>query len=66
MSIKSRRLKRSTAKKKEYLKTYEARINRGSRNAPTYAQWESATATERGLMAGGMSQKDIKKLKRKK
>ena len=62
---KTKKLKRATAKKQTYLKTYEARIKRGDRNTPTYAQWLTASPTERGMMQAGVGQAKIKRLKRK-
>lgn len=65
----TRKLKRATSKKQQYLKTYESRIARGDKSTPTYAQWAVAGGTERGLMKAGIDWKKDKpsaRLKRKK
>jgi len=62
---KDTKLRRSTAKKQEYLDANEARIKRGDRNTPTYAQWAGASGTERGLMQAGITRKKVASLKRK-
>jgi len=53
-SIKTRRLRRKTKSKEEYLKTYQPRIDRGDKTVPTYAQWKSASSTVRGQMKAGI------------
>ena len=35
----TRQLRRSTAKKQRYLKLFGARIKRGDKSVPTFAQW---------------------------
>ena len=61
----TKKLRRSTAKKQQYLKTYEPRIKRGDKNTPTYAQWAGASETTRGLMRAGITTKKRASLKRK-
>lgn len=63
---KDKKLRRATAKKREYLKANKHRIERGDRGTPTMAQWESSSATEKGLMASGLSHKKVSSLKRRK
>ena len=65
---KEKKLIKDATKKKKYLKTYKSRINRGDKSTPTYAQWASATTTEKGLMAAGINPKKFKvsKVKSKK
>lgn len=63
---KDKKLRRATAKKKEYLKANESRIKRGDRGTPTMAQWEASSTTEKGLMASGISHKKVSRLKRRK
>ncbi|KKM77592.1 hypothetical protein LCGC14_1368510 [marine sediment metagenome] len=62
---KDKKLRRSTAKKKDYLKANEHRIARGDKNTPTYAQWASASKTERGLMKAGVGQKRLRRMRKK-
>lgn len=61
---KDKKLRRATAKKQQYLKTYEPRIARGDKNTPTYAQWAGASETERGLMKAGVGQRQLRRLKK--
>ncbi len=63
---KDKKLRRSTAKKKAYLKANEHRITRGDKNTPTYAQWSSASKTEKGLMVAGVGQKKLRRMRSKK
>ena len=62
---KDKKLRRSIAKKKDYLKANEHHIAKGDRNTPTYAQWTSASKTEKGLMKAGVSQKKLRRMRRK-
>lgn len=54
---KTSRLKKDEKKKQAYLKDHEARINRGNKNAPTYAQWLAASPAEKGAMRSGVNWK---------
>ncbi len=62
---KDKKLRRSTAKKKDYLKANKSRIDRGDKNTPTYAQWVSASDAEKGLMKAGVSRKRLRRMKGK-
>ena len=62
---KDKKLRRSITKKKAYLKANEHRIARGDKNTPTYAQWTSASKTERGLMKAGVGQKRLRRMRGK-
>ncbi len=63
---KDKKLRRSVTKKKDYLKTYAPRIAKGDKNTPTYAQWASASKTEKGLMVAGVGQKKLRRMRSKK
>jgi len=60
-SIKTRKLKRSTAKKQRYLDAFRSRIKRKDRTTPTYAQWAAASPSEQGLMNAGVSGKQLRR-----
>ena len=60
---KESRLRRATTKKQEYLKQYKSRIARGDKTTPTYAQWATASKTEKGLMAAGVGRKKLRRMK---
>ena len=62
---KEKKLRRSIAKKQDYQKKFGARIARGDKSTPTYYQWSKASGTEKGLMAAGVGQKKLRRLKAK-
>lgn len=63
MSIKERRLRRDVAKKQEYHKKFGARIKKGDRETPSYAEWTKAGATKRAYMQAGLSRKKLRRMK---
>ena len=63
MSIKERRLKRSTAKKQEYDKLFGKRIAKGDSNTPSYAEWAKAGGMKRAWMQAGQSRAKWKRSK---
>lgn len=63
MSIKERRLKRSISKKQEYQKKFGARIKRGDRNTPSYAEWLKASGTKKAFMIAGQSRAKLRRMK---
>ena len=60
---KEKKLRRATSKKQDYLKQYKSRIARGDKTTPSYAQWASASKTEKGLMAAGVGKKKLRRMK---
>lgn len=62
---KDKNLRRETAKKKDYLKANKSKIARGDKNTPTYAQWVSASETDKGLMRVGVGSKRLRRMKGK-
>ena len=57
MSIKERRLRRDISKKQEYQKKFGARIAKGDRDTPSYAEWTTAGMVRKASMEAGMDRK---------
>jgi len=60
-SIKTRRLRRATTKKQNYLDAFGSRIKKKDKTTPTYAQWAAASPSEQGLMKAGVSGKRLRR-----
>ncbi len=63
MSIKERKLRRDISKKQEYQKNFGARIAKGDRNTPTYAEWTKASPTKKTWMKAGQSRAKLRRMK---
>ncbi len=58
-----RKIAKDVASKQAYQKQFGSRIKRRDRTTPTYAQWVTASGTEKGLMAAGVGQKKLRRMK---
>ena len=63
MPTKTRKLKRDIKKKEEYQKKFGARIAKGDRNTPSYAEWSTASGTKKAYMQAGLSRKKLRRMK---
>ena len=63
MSIKERRLRRDISKKQDYNKKFGARIKRGDRETPSYAEWTKASPMKRVWMQAGQTRKKLRRMK---
>ena len=58
---KEKKLRRDITKKQEYQKKFGARIKKGDRDTPSYAEWSKADLVRRAKMRAGMLRRKWKK-----